>query len=116
MISISDDKQHILDTFSNLQDKVDLVIITGGLGPTKDDITKKTFCEYFDDKLVENKEVLNHVTQLIENYFKRPITQLNKDQALIPSKCEVFSINTEQHLECGCRREIQFLFRSWSSF
>ena len=89
MISISDDKQHILDTFSNLQDKVDLVIITGGLGPTKDDITKKTFCEYFDDKLVENKEVLNHVTQLIENYFKRPITQLNKDQALIPSKCEV---------------------------
>ena len=57
MISISDDKQHILDTFSNLQDKVDLVIITGGLGPTKDDITKKTFCEYFDDKLVENKEL-----------------------------------------------------------
>lgn len=93
MISISDDKKHILDTFSILQDKVDLVIITGGLGPTKDDITKKTFCEYFDDELVENKEVLNHVTQLIENYFKRPITQLNKDQALIPSKCEVLFNN-----------------------
>ena len=89
MVSISDDKKHILDTFSTMQDKVELVIITGGLGPTKDDITKKTFCEYFDDKLIEDKNVLNHVTQLIENYYKRPITQLNKDQALVPSKCEV---------------------------
>ena len=48
MISISDNKQHILDTFNNFQNKVDLVLITGGLGPTKDDITKKTFCDYFD--------------------------------------------------------------------
>ena len=47
MLSISDDKQHILDTFSALQNKVDLVVITGGLGPTKDDITKKTLAEYF---------------------------------------------------------------------
>ena len=89
MLSISDDKQHILNTFSSLQNKVDFVVITGGLGPTKDDITKKTFCEYFDDTLVENTQVLEHVTQLIETIFKRPITQLNKDQALVPSKCEV---------------------------
>ena len=89
MISISDDKQHILDTFKSLQNKVDLVLITGGLGPTKDDITKKTFCEYFDDVLVENKQVLTHVTELIESIFKRPITQMNRDQAQVPSKCEV---------------------------
>ncbi|WNM18926.1 CinA family nicotinamide mononucleotide deamidase-related protein [Flavobacterium capsici] len=89
MLSISDDKKHILDTFSNLQNKVDLVIITGGLGPTKDDITKKTFCDYFDDELVENEQVLNHVKELIEGFYKRPITQLNKDQALVPSKCIV---------------------------
>ncbi|MDI1317249.1 CinA family nicotinamide mononucleotide deamidase-related protein [Flavobacterium sp.] len=89
MLSISDKKQHILDTFSNLQNKVDLVIITGGLGPTKDDITKHTFCEYFDDVLVVNQQVLSHVTQIIEGIYKRPITQLNKDQALVPSKCEV---------------------------
>lgn len=89
MISISDDKQHILNTFTQLQDKVDLVIITGGLGPTKDDITKHTFCEYFNDDLVVNEKVLVHVTQMIESFYKRPITQLNKDQALVPSKCTI---------------------------
>jgi nicotinamide-nucleotide amidase len=89
MISISDNKQHILNTFEKLQNTVDLVIITGGLGPTKDDITKKTFCDYFDDELVINEEVLKHVTQLIEGFYKRKITQINKDQALVPSKCTV---------------------------
>lgn len=89
MLSISDDKKHILDTFVSLQNKVDLVIITGGLGPTKDDITKHTFCEYFEDTLVENKAVLAHVIQLIEGFYKRPITQMNRDQALVPSKCQV---------------------------
>lgn len=89
MLSISDDKEHILNTFESLQNKVDLVIITGGLGPTKDDITKKTFCDYFEDNLVSNPEVLGHVTEMIEGFYKRPITQLNKDQALVPSKCEI---------------------------
>lgn len=89
MLSITDDKQHILNTLSVLQNKVDVVIVTGGLGPTKDDITKKTFCEYFEDELVSDAKVLAHVTQLIEGFFKRPITQINKDQALVPSKCEV---------------------------
>lgn len=89
MISISDDKKHILDTFAALQNKVDLVLITGGLGPTKDDITKKTFCDYFQDELVINQEVLAHVTQIIEGFYKRPISQMNRDQALVPSKCIV---------------------------
>jgi nicotinamide-nucleotide amidase len=89
MISISDDKKHILDTFAKLQNAVDLVIVTGGLGPTKDDVTKKTFCDYFEDELVVNPEVLAHVTQLIEGFYKRPITQINKDQALVPSRCTV---------------------------
>lgn len=89
MISISDDKNHILDTFKKLQDKVDLVIVTGGLGPTKDDVTKKTFCDYFEDELVVDQKVLAHVTELIEGFYKRPITQMNIDQALVPSKCTV---------------------------
>ncbi|MCW2119841.1 CinA family nicotinamide mononucleotide deamidase-related protein [Flavobacterium sp. 7A] len=89
MLSISDDKQHILDTFIKLQNKVDLVIITGGLGPTKDDVTKKTFCDYFEDELVVDAAVLAHVTEMIEGFYKRPITQINKDQALVPSRCTV---------------------------
>ena len=91
MLSISDDKTHILDTFANLQNKVDLVLITGGLGPTKDDITKKTFCDYFEDELVVNQEVLAHVTQIIEGFYKRPISQMNRDQALVPSKCTILT-------------------------
>lgn len=89
MLSISDSRQHILDTFSKLQNVVDIVIITGGLGPTKDDITKKTLCDYFEDELVLDQEVLKNVTEIIENFYKRAITQLNKDQALVPSKCTV---------------------------
>ena len=89
ILSISDDKQHILDTFHSLQNKADVVIITGGLGPTKDDITKKTFCEYFEDDLIENEAVLLHVRSIIEGIYKRPITQINRDQALIPSTAKV---------------------------
>ncbi|WP_338410610.1 CinA family nicotinamide mononucleotide deamidase-related protein [uncultured Flavobacterium sp.] len=89
MLSISDDKDHIISTFQKLQNNVDVVIVTGGLGPTKDDITKKTFCEYFNDTLVEHPEVLEHVTQMIEGIYKRPITQLNIDQALVPSKAKI---------------------------
>ncbi|MBA4319976.1 MAG: damage-inducible protein CinA, partial [Flavobacterium sp.] len=73
MVSISDDKKHILDTFLKFQNKVDLVLITGGLGPTKDDITKKTFCDYFEDELIVNEDVLAHVTKLIEGFYKRTI-------------------------------------------
>ena len=89
MISISDNKKHILETFSTLQNQVDLVLITGGLGPTKDDITKHTFCEYFEDQLVRNEEVEKHVIELIEKAMNRPASQMNKDQALVPSKCIV---------------------------
>lgn len=89
MISISDDKEHIISTFKKLQNNVNVVIITGGLGPTKDDITKKTFCEYFNDTLVEDENVLKHVTEIIEGFYKRPITQLNIDQALVPSKAKI---------------------------
>lgn len=89
MLSIGDDRQQILETFGHLQDKVDLVIITGGLGPTKDDITKKTICEYFNDHLILNQAVLSHIEDMWRNLFKREISQVNKDQALVPSTATV---------------------------
>jgi len=89
MLSISDDKEHILNTFQKLQNEVEVVIITGGLGPTKDDITKKTFCDYFEDTLIEDEAVLLHVKEIIEGFYKRPITQINREQALVPRKAKV---------------------------
>ena len=92
MLSISDDKQQILNTFSSLQNKVDFVIITGGLGPTKDDITKITFCDYFEDTFVRNQEVEDHIIALFTKLNFIP-TQVNKDQALLPSKAQVLRNN-----------------------
>ncbi len=89
ILSISDDKKHILDTFTSLQNKVDLVIITGGLGPTKDDITKHTIAEYFNDVLIRNQAVEDHVVALFANTLKLQASQVNKDQALVPSQCQI---------------------------
>ena len=89
MQSIADDKQAILEAFARFQDRVDLVLITGGLGPTKDDITKHTFCEYFGDQLQRNLAVEQHVVDLFQQKLKLEASQVNKDQALVPSSCEI---------------------------
>lgn len=89
MRSVTDEREHILNTLSKLQNQVDIVIITGGLGPTKDDITKKTLCDYFNDELVVDEQVLIHVEALIHAVLQRKATQMNKDQALVPSRCTV---------------------------
>lgn len=85
--SIQDDRTHILNALSEAKQRANIVIVTGGLGPTKDDITKHTFCEYFDDTLVRNQEVLEHVEALFAKYITTTkISDINRDQALIPSK------------------------------
>ncbi|CAL67210.1 competence/damage-inducible protein A [Christiangramia forsetii] len=84
--SIEDDRTHILQTLKEASQRADIIIITGGLGPTKDDITKKCLCEFFDDKLVRNKKVLKHIEELFDKYIDTPISDLNRDQALLPSK------------------------------
>jgi nicotinamide-nucleotide amidase len=88
MISISDDKSHILETFAKVQNEVDFVIITGGLGPTKDDLTKITFCDYFQDTLQRNSTVENHIVALFTK-MNFNVSQVNRDQALLPSKAIV---------------------------
>ena len=87
--SIQDDRQHILNALADAKARAQLVIITGGLGPTKDDITKHTLCEYFDDKLVQDAKVLAHVEHLFEKYITTTtISDVNRQQAMIPSKSE----------------------------
>ncbi len=84
--SIQDEREHILKSLEEAVQRVDVVIVTGGLGPTKDDITKKCLCEFFNDKLVRNQKVLKHIEDLFEKYIDTPISDLNRDQALLPSK------------------------------
>lgn len=88
--TVQDDREHILKAFEEAQSRVSLVIVTGGLGPTKDDVTKMTFCEYFNDHLVENAEVLANVEELFKKYITNtPISDINRRQALVPSKALV---------------------------
>ena len=89
IISIQDNKDHILSALNNASKSSDLVIITGGLGPTKDDITKKTFVEFFQDKLIVNKRVEDHIREIWKKYIKQPLLQVNLDQALVPSKASI---------------------------
>lgn len=86
--SIQDDRDHILKALKEAEENADIIIVTGGLGPTKDDITKHTICEYFNDTLVENKDVLANVERIFSKYNK-PLLSVNKQQALVPSKAEV---------------------------
>lgn len=87
--SIQDEKAHILKAINEAEGNADIIIITGGLGPTNDDITKTTIAEYFDDVLVLNDSVLKNIETLWEKYIKQPLSQVNKDQALMPSKAKV---------------------------
>ncbi len=89
--SVQDDKDHILESFAFAKATSDIIIVTGGLGPTKDDVTKSTFCEFFDDELVFNQEVLDHVTHLFKKYVKKPLLESNKTQALVPSKATILT-------------------------
>ena len=59
--SVQDEREHILQAFKDAKEHADLIIITGGLGPTKDDITKQTFCDFFNDTLVEDQSVIENV-------------------------------------------------------
>lgn len=87
--SVQDEKEHILTSLLEASKRADIVILTGGLGPTKDDVTKYTFCEYFEDKLELNEEVLQHVEELFVKYKKTPISDLNREQAMVPSRATV---------------------------
>jgi len=86
ILSISDSKDEIINAFNNSVDKFDIIITTGGLGPTNDDITKEVFCEFFNDKLVHNNNLLVHIENLFKNFVDNPINDLNRAQALVPSK------------------------------
>lgn len=84
--SIQDEKQHILNALKEAESRADIVIITGGLGPTKDDITKKTIATYFkDNDWVNYPEVYENIKRLFKR-VNHPVNDVQKYQALLPSK------------------------------
>jgi nicotinamide-nucleotide amidase len=87
--SVQDDREHILKAFKEAEENAEIIIITGGLGPTKDDITKHTIAEYFGDILVKDEKVMTHVEDIFKNYVKKPMSALNLGQAMVPSKATV---------------------------
>ncbi len=87
--TVSDSKESIVTALKNAVDNSELVIITGGLGPTNDDITKHTLCSFFNDKLEKNNDVLCDIKKFFKQKGRSNILDLNKDQALVPSKSKV---------------------------
>lgn len=91
--SVQDDHEHILNTLKEANYRSQVVIMTGGLGPTKDDITKHTLCTYFEDTMAEDAAVLAHIEMLFAKYISTPISDLNRLQAMVPTKAEVLKNN-----------------------
>ena len=86
--SVHDDRQHILSALDDAFSRVDIVLTTGGLGPTKDDITKHVMCEYFNTNLVEDSRVREHIYDL---YKHRPdvLNRLTATQWMVPQSAEI---------------------------
>lgn len=85
---VSDQEEAIWNAIKLAEENQDVVLITGGLGPTKDDITKQVLCRYFGTRLIENKEVLKHVKAFFEKR-NRPMLDVNMLQAQVPENCTV---------------------------
>lgn len=87
---VGDERQAIWDAVDEAMHTSDAVLVTGGLGPTKDDITKKLLCEYFNSELVENDMALQNVKRIFESRGYE-LTPVNRAQALVPKCCEVLN-------------------------
>lgn len=86
-IAIGDDFEAIWQTLEAAEQTADIIILTGGLGPTNDDITKNVLNEYFGGKLILNEDALKNVEQIFKQY-NRPLLAVNYNQAMIPDKCK----------------------------
>ena len=86
--SVSDNREHILSALKEASERADLILITGGLGPTKDDITKTTLAEYFGVQMKRDQPTLDNVARIFARY-NRPLLEVNICQADVPENCEV---------------------------
>ncbi len=87
VVSVRDREKEITEAIADSMRKADIVLVTGGLGPTKDDMTKQVLCNYFHTRLVFNKEVLANIERVLAG--RVPINELNRSQAMVPENCMV---------------------------
>jgi nicotinamide-nucleotide amidase len=88
-VSVGDAWDEIWNTLDEESREADVILITGGLGPTADDITKPLLCKYFGGELKTDDKVLAHIQHLFENVYRRPFTERNRKQAEVPTVCTV---------------------------
>jgi nicotinamide-nucleotide amidase len=88
--SIPDKSDDIINTIDRSRKTSDIIIITGGLGPTSDDITKYTLTKYFEDELVWYPTIKDHIEELFDKFISTPISDMNREQARLPSKAKIF--------------------------
>jgi nicotinamide-nucleotide amidase len=88
-VAVGDNEADITKALDEESLHSDIILITGGLGPTSDDITKPLLCKYFNGKMIVNEAALENVKYLFEKVFKRPATEVNLKQAEVPDVCAV---------------------------
>ncbi len=88
-ISIGDDALEIKIALDFENQNTDVILITGGLGPTNDDITKELLCDYFSGKMIVDQKALENVKYLFEQVYHKPVSEVNLKQAEVPDVCEV---------------------------
>ncbi len=108
--SISDDENHIQMALMEASKRAEIILITGGLGPTKDDVTKKSLCKYFNTGMKFDEESFRIITRLFERRG-RPVTPVNRLQAESPCNCEVLLNMMAPHPGCGWRTRDASMFR-----
>jgi nicotinamide-nucleotide amidase len=88
-VAVGDSAEEIIKALDEEGNASDIILMTGGLGPTSDDITKNVLCDYFGGKMIINEGALENVKYLFEKVFKRPVSEVNLKQAEVPDVCEV---------------------------
>lgn len=88
VMTITDQPEHIISALNEAKQRAQIVILTGGLGPTKDDLTKQTLSEYFNTELIVNPDILKKLEGLYQHY-EIPFTEVNQAQALLPKNCTI---------------------------
>ncbi len=91
IVSVGDDEEEIIRELRNAFDNFDIVILTGGLGPTHDDVTKSAICKFFNTGLIFNEDVLNQVREFLAKRGRTELNEANKSQAFVPEKAKIIN-------------------------